>query len=93
MYCKSIIRKSKVVLIDEATSSIDYKTETLIQKWIEKVLKHSTVITIAYRIKTIINYDRILVLAYGELVLFDTLQNLLNDKKELFSELYKESAI
>ena len=50
-------------------------------------MKHSTVIIIAHRIKTIINYDRILVLAYGELVEFDTLQNLCNDKKGLFSEL------
>ena len=84
---RALLRKSKVVLMDEATASIDYKTETLIQKSIEKVLKHSTVITIAHRIKTIINYDRILVLAYGELVEFDTLQNLCNDKKGLFSEL------
>ena len=90
---RALLRKSKVVLMDEATASIDYKTETLIQKSIEKVLKHSTVITIAHRIKTIINYDRILVLAYGELIEFDTPQNLLKDKKGLFSELYRESAI
>ena len=79
LFCiaRALLRKSKVVLMDKAIASIDYKTETLIQKWIEKVLKHYTVITIAYRIKTIINYDRILVLAYGELVEFDTLQNLL----------------
>ena len=79
--------------MDEATASIDYKTETLIQKSIEKVLKHSTIITIVHRIKTIIKYDRILVLAFGELIEFDTPQNLLKDKKGLFSELYRESAI
>ena len=90
---RALLRKSKVVLMDEATASIDYKTETLIQKSIEKVLKHSTVITIAHRIKTIINYDRILVLAYGELIEFDTPKNLLSNKKGLFSELYRESAI
>ena len=90
---RALLRKSKVVLMDEATASIDYKTETLIQKSIEKVLKHSTVITIAHRIKTIINYDRILVMAYGELVEFDTPKNLLSNKKGLFSELYRESAI
>jgi ATP-binding cassette subfamily C (CFTR/MRP) protein 1 len=90
---RAILRKSKVVLMDEATASIDYKTETLIQKSIEKVLKFSTVITIAHRIKTIINYDRILVLANGELIEFDTPKNLLSDKNGLFSELYRESAI
>ena len=54
--------------MDEATSSIDYNTETLIQQSIGKVLKDSTVVTIAHIIKTIINYDRILVLANGEIV-------------------------
>ena len=77
LFCiaRALLRKSKVVLMDKAIASIDYKTETLIQKSIEKILKHYTVITIAYRIKTIINYDRILVLYYGKLVEFDTLQN------------------
>ena len=63
-----MLRKSKIVLMDEATSSIDYNTETLIQQSIGKVLKDSTVVTIAHRIKTNINYDRILVLANGEIV-------------------------
>ncbi len=41
---RELLRKSKVVLMDESTACIDYKTETLIQKSIEKVLKHSTII-------------------------------------------------
>ena len=90
---RAMLRKSKVVLMDEATSSIDYSTETLIQNSISKVLKNSTVITIAHRIKTIINYDRILVLANGEIVEYDTPEKLLQNKNGLFSELYKESAI
>lgn len=44
--------------MDEATSSIDVKTETLIQKAIDSLLKESTVITIAHRIKTVIDYDK-----------------------------------
>ena len=88
-----MLRKSKIVLIDEATSNIDYNTETLIQQSIGKVLKDSTVVTIAHRIKTIINYDRILVLANGEIVEYDTPKNLLQKTTGLFSELYRESAI
>ena len=90
---RALLRKSKIILMDEATSSIDYKTEKVIQNTISKVLEGSTVITIAHRINTIINYDKILVMANGEVVEFDTPENLLKNKKGLFSELYKESAI
>lgn len=90
---RAMLRKSRIVLMDEATSSIDYNTETLIQQSIGKVLKDSTVVTIAHRIKTIINYDRILVLANGEIVEYDTPKNLLQNTTGLFSELYRESAI
>ena len=79
--------------MDEATASIDIKTEEIIQNAINLLLKSSTVITIAHRIKTIIDYDRILVLSNGEIVEFDTPQNLINNKSSLFYELYKKSNI
>jgi ATP-binding cassette subfamily C (CFTR/MRP) protein 1 len=79
--------------MDEATASIDLKTEKAIQNAINELLTHSTVITIAHRIKTIIDYDRILVLKDGELTEFDTPQNLLENKNSLFYKLYKKSAI
>ena len=90
---RAMLRKSKIILMDEATASIDYKTERLIQESIMKVLKDSTVITIAHRIKTIIKYDRILVLSDGMIKEFDTPENLLKIQNGLFNELYKESAI
>ena len=89
---RALIKKSKIILMDEATANIDYKTETFLQNSINKELKDCTVITIAHRIKTIINYDRILVLNNGEIVEFDSPQNLL-DKKGLFHQLYKESIV
>ena len=89
---RALIKKSKIILMDEATANIDYKTETFLQNSINKELKDCTVITIAHRIKTIINYDRILVLNNGEIVEFDSPQNLL-DKKGLFYQLYKESIV
>ena len=90
---RAILRKTKIIVMDEATSSIDYKTEELIQKAINELLNNSTFITIAHRIKTIINYDRIMVLDNGQIVNFDSPKNLLNDKKSLFYELYKKSVL
>lgn len=79
--------------MDEATSSIDVKTEDTIQKAINEVMKHSTVITIAHRIKTIINYDKILVLDYGEIIEYDSPRNLIQNENSLFFELYKRSSV
>ena len=66
--------------MDEAIASIDFKTEEIIQKAINEILKTSTVITIAHRIKTIINYDRIITLDKGNIVDFDNPQKLLQKK-------------
>ena len=57
---RAILRKSKIIIMDEATSSVDYNTEKLIQKTILNTLKGSTILTIAHRIKTILGYDRII---------------------------------
>ena len=92
-FVRAIIRKSKIIIMDEATANIDIKTEFKSQNAIQYLLDNLTVVTVPHRIKTIINYDRILVMAYGELVEFDTPKNLLSNKKGLFSELYRESAI
>ena len=60
---------------------------------LQYVLNNSTVITVAHRIKTIIDYDRILVLDNGNVIEYDTPQNLLKDEKSLFFELYSKSTI
>ena len=88
---RAILRKSKIIVMDEATASIDYKTEEMIQKAISELLNDSTFITIAHRIKTIISYDKILTLDNGQVVDFDSPKNLLNDKTSLFYELYSKS--
>jgi ABC-type multidrug transport system fused ATPase/permease subunit len=53
-------------MMDEATANIDHKTEKLIRKGITELLSNCTIITIAHRIKTILNYDKILVLKDGK---------------------------
>lgn len=79
--------------MDEATASIDMRTEEIIQKAINIILKDSTVITIAHRIKTIIHYDKILVLNYGKIMEYDNPQILIKNQDSLFYELYKKSTM
>lgn len=63
--CRAILRKNKVVILDEATANIDIVTEQRIQTLIEQEFSDSTVITIAHRLNTIIKSDRVLVLSHG----------------------------
>lgn len=66
--CRAILRKNKIVLMDEATANIDIKTEEAIKRMIHDKLAGSTVITIAHRLNTINNSDKVLVLEKGTLV-------------------------
>ena len=79
--------------MDEATANIDMKTEEKIQKAMEKCLNNSTVITVAHRIKTIIKYDKILVLDAGSVIEFDSPHNLLKNENSLFYKLYSKSTM
>ena len=90
---RAILRKSKVVILDEATASIDFRQEEIVQKAIEQILKNSTLISIAHRIKTVLNSDKILVLENGEVKEYDKPDILINNKKSYFYELYTKSLI
>ena len=90
---RAMIRKSKIIVMDEATSSIDYNTEQLIQKVILTSLKNSTVLTIAHRIKTILEYDKILVFDQGHLVEQGSPKELIEKKNGHFYGLYTQSHV
>ena len=79
--------------MDEATANIDFKTEKLIQSTLANCFKTCTVITIAHRIKTILNYDKILVLDNGQIIEYDTPTNLLNNINSQFYQMYLKSQI
>ncbi len=78
------------MVLDEATANIDMVTEEKIQSLISTQFKNSTMITIAHRLNTIINSDRILVLGYGRILEYDTPRNLTDDEHSEFSRLLQE---
>ncbi len=67
---RALLKSPRVLLMDEATASIDYATDAKIQDTLRE-LKDNTIITIAHRLQTIIDYDKVLVLEKGEVVEFD----------------------
>ena len=90
---RAILRKSKIIVLDEATASIDYKTEEIVQNALNEILSTSTMISIAHRIKTVMNANKILVLENGEIIEFDTPKNLLNNKNSYFYDFYSKSLL
>jgi ATP-binding cassette subfamily C (CFTR/MRP) protein 1 len=86
---RALVRKPKILLLDEASAGIDMKTDELLQSMIRNVFANSTIITIAHRLNTIIDYDRVIVLDHGSLVEFEEPGKLLMDDKKdgLFSSL------
>ena len=88
---RALLRKSKVILMDEATASIDLETDMKIQKTIREEFSESTVITIAHRIHTIIDSDKVMVMEMGRLKEFDKPSVLLSDKNSMFSQLVEKS--
>jgi ATP-binding cassette subfamily B protein len=86
-FARAIVRNPTIMILDEATSSIDTETEALIQKAINKTLKGRTSIVIAHRLSTIVDADRILVMSAG-LIIEDGNHKQLMAKKGTYHKLY-----
>ncbi|KAL9101333.1 MAG: hypothetical protein Q9163_003401 [Psora crenata] len=80
---RALLKAPRVLLMDEATASIDYATDEKIQDTLREV-KESTIITIAHRLQTIIDYDKVLVLDKGKVIEFDAPWNLIQRQEGIF---------
>lgn len=100
-FARALVRGCKILILDEATSSVDYATDSKLQKAIVEEFSDCTILCIAHRLKTILDYDRIMVLDKGQLKEFDTPRKLYNSRgifrqmcdKSLISELMFSKAV
>ncbi|KAJ2801419.1 hypothetical protein H4R20_003677 [Coemansia guatemalensis] len=88
---RALLKRAKVLVLDEITSAIDYATDKLIQKTIRTEFKSCTVLRISNRPKEIIDSDMVLVIDDGRIAEYDTPQKLLANKKSLFTKLIEEA--
>ncbi|KAG5571649.1 hypothetical protein H5410_061415 [Solanum commersonii] len=88
---RSILRRSKILVLDEATAAVDVRTDALIQRTIREEFKTSTMLIIAHRLNTIIHTNCILVLDAGKVVEYDTPQNLLLNERSVFSNIVQST--
>uniref|UniRef100_A0A8C0H8B4 Multidrug resistance-associated protein 1 n=1 Tax=Chelonoidis abingdonii TaxID=106734 RepID=A0A8C0H8B4_CHEAB len=89
---RALLRKSKILVLDEATAAVDLETDDLIQSTIRTQFEDCTVLTIAHRLNTIMDYERVIVLDKGEIVECDSPANLLQ-KKGIFYSMAKDSGL
>ena len=90
---RALLRKTKVLILDEATAAVDLETDDLIQSTIRNEFKDCTVLTIAHRLNTIMDYDKIMVLDKGELMEFDSPEELLRNESSIFFSLAKDAGL
>ena len=92
-FARALVRDTKILILDEATSSVDYETDSKIQSIIAKEFADCTILCIAHRLKTILSYDRILTLDKGEIKEFGTPVELFNSDGGIFRQMCDKSNI
>lgn len=95
LFClaRAVLKKNKVLILDEATANVDPTTDALIQRTIREKFTNCTVLTIAHRLDTVMDSDKILVLDKGVLIEFDSPKNLLNNTNSRFYSMAKQAGL
>ncbi|KAJ4976197.1 hypothetical protein NE237_001303 [Protea cynaroides] len=88
---RALLRRSKILVLDEATAAVDVRTDALIQKTIRDEFKSCTMLIIAHRLNTIIDCDRVLLLDAGQVREYDTPEHLLLNEGSAFSRMVQST--
>ncbi|KAJ2523404.1 hypothetical protein GGI11_001476 [Coemansia sp. RSA 2049] len=88
---RALVKRTRVIILDEATASVDFDTDAKIQTTIRTEFVESTLLCIAHRLRTVVDYDKVLVLDHGEVVEYDTPFNLLQKRDGLFRHMCLKS--
>ncbi|XP_060850595.1 probable multidrug resistance-associated protein lethal(2)03659 [Rhopalosiphum padi] len=88
---RAIVRSNKILVLDEATANVDSQTDALIQNTIRNKFRSCTVLTIAHRLNTVMDSDRVLVMDAGTIVEFDHPYNLLKNKDGFFYKMVEQT--
>ncbi|CCA75566.1 probable ATP-binding cassette transporter protein YOR1 [Serendipita indica DSM 11827] len=91
--CRALVKESRVIVMDEATSNVDVETDAKIQRTIQTEFAKCTLLCIAHRLNTIVYYDRILVLDAGRVAEFDTPLGLYDREGSIFRSLCSEASL
>ncbi|WRT65691.1 uncharacterized protein IL334_002636 [Kwoniella shivajii] len=84
---RALVRNSKVLILDEATASVDFETDALIQRSIRSLPSTTTVLTVAHRLSTVMDYDKILVLGAGKVLEHESPNTLRSNQNSYFAKL------
>ena len=87
---RALLRKSKILLLDEATAYVDKKTDELIQNTIKSEFADCTILTIAHRLNTIMDSSRIMVIQNGKIIEFDTPDKLISTRNVFYKMIKSE---
>ncbi|KAL5747608.1 hypothetical protein ACOSQ2_024905 [Xanthoceras sorbifolium] len=92
LFClgRALLKRSRILVLDEATASIDNATDYIIQKTIRREFDNCTVITVAHRIRTVMDCNAVLVISDGEMVEYDDPAKLVSKEGSLFGQLVKD---
>ncbi|XP_028799285.1 ABC transporter C family member 12 isoform X1 [Neltuma alba] len=90
---RALIRRSKILVLDEATAAVDVRTDALIQKTIRQEFKSCTMLIIAHRLNTIIDCNRILVIDTGKALEYSTPQELLLEEESAFCKMVQSTGL
>ncbi|EEC13294.1 multidrug resistance protein, putative [Ixodes scapularis] len=90
---RAVLRKTKILVLDEATASVDMKTDVLVQQTLRDVMSECTVLTVAHRLHTVLTSDRVVVMDQGKVVEVGSPTELLYDSTSLFYAMAREAGV